>query len=177
MNTWIPSYLVDIHHLPVSTAAQYSAMFPLVGGIATLAVGWTSDRFGDSRAIALIPCLALCVVSLGGLAAASRDANPAVAMLAIASVAFWLLGPYSLLAGAIALDVGGRRGSATAAGLIDTAGYAGAVLSGYGVSQLVEWYGWVSVFQGLAVVIGGATIAAFIYWRHERRDAQARAAA
>ncbi len=177
LNTWIPSYLVDVHHLTVSDAAQYSAMFPFVGGVATLAAGWTSDRAGGDRAIALVPCLALCMISLAALAAASRDASPGLAMVAIASVAFWLLGPYSLLAGAIALDVGGRRGSATAAGLIDTAGYAGAVLSGYGVSRLVDHYGWDNAFLGFAAVVGGAMIAAFVYWRRERSGAPARAAA
>jgi len=175
LNTWIPSYLVDVHHLQASDAAQYSAMFPFVGGVATLAAGWTSDRAGGDRAMALVPCLALCTISLTGLAAASRYESPGLAMVAIASVAFWLLGPYSLLAGAIALDVGGRKGSATAAGLIDTAGYAGAVLSGYGVSRLVDHYGWASAFLGFAAVIGGAMIAAFVYWRHERRSAPASA--
>ena len=170
LNTWIPSYLVDVHHLPASTAAEYSAMFPLVGGVATLAAGWTSDRAGGDRAMAIVPCLLLCAASLVGLATVSRDQNPGLAMFWIASVAFWLLGPYSLLAGAIALDVGGRKGSATAAGLIDTCGYAGAVLSGYGVSRLVDRYGWVSAFTGFATVIGGALIAAVIYWRRERRE-------
>jgi hypothetical protein len=38
------------------------------------------------------------------------------------------------------------------------------------VSRLVDWYGWVSAFTGFATVIGGALIAAVIYWRRERRE-------
>jgi sugar phosphate permease len=59
-----------------------------------------------------------------GSSAAIRSENIELGLLA--AVAFLVLGPYSLLAGAIAVELGGRRGSATAAGLIDTAGHLGA---------------------------------------------------
>jgi OPA family glycerol-3-phosphate transporter-like MFS transporter len=89
---------------------------------------------------------------------------------AIIGVAFWLLGPYSLLAGAVALDFGGRRGSATAAGLIDTAGYLGAVLSGFAVGRIVETSGWPSAFRALAAVAAATLMAALAYGRRHARS-------
>ena len=47
-------------------------------------------------------------------------------------MAFLLIGPYSYLAGAISLDFGGKRGGATACGIIDGVGYLGGVLAGEG---------------------------------------------
>jgi sugar phosphate permease len=115
-------YYICRSNLSVATPALIS------GGVSTLAAGFASDRVGQgNRIAAAAPCLLLCVASLLALASTSRSLNGS--MWAIIGVAFWLLGPYSLLAGAVALDFGGRRGSATAAGLIDTAGYLAAGLT------------------------------------------------
>ena len=52
--------------------------------------------------------------------------------------------------GVIALDLGGKRGGSTAAGLIDAAGYLGAIVSVYGVARLAEVHGWSAGFRVLA---------------------------
>jgi MFS transporter, OPA family, glycerol-3-phosphate transporter len=90
----------------------------------------------------------------------------------LSGVAFLLIGPYSLLAGAIAMELGGRRGSATAAGLIDSAGYLGAVLSGWGIGSVAERSGWTTAFQLLAVVAAGAVLATLAYWALQQRAAR-----
>jgi hypothetical protein len=41
-----------------------------------------------------------------------------------------MIGPYSYLAGAIALDLGGKAGGATTSGTIDAVGYLGEILAG-----------------------------------------------
>lgn len=167
-NIWTPIYLVDAQRLSVAQAAAYSSVFPLVGGLSTLAVGWWSDRIGDRRRMILVvPCLILCVLSLAALALLGSSGRPLLAVTAIGSIAMWLLGPYSLLAGAMALDLGGRKGSATAAGLIDTAGYAGAVFSGFAVGRIVEWAGWATVFQTLAAVAASTVVAAVALMIHQ----------
>jgi len=169
-NAWIPAYLVDVHGLSVGRAAQFSSLFPFVGGLSTLAAGFASDRVRHGNRIAILaPCLLLCVGSLLALAVASSSRSLTGSLWAIIFVAFWLLGPYSLLAGAVALDFGGRRGSATAAGLIDSAGYLGAVLSGYAVGRIVEGSGWPAAFRALAVVAGMTLIAAVVYGRVRSR--------
>jgi MFS transporter, OPA family, glycerol-3-phosphate transporter len=169
-NAWIPVYLVDVHGLSVGQAAQYSSMFPFIGGLSTLAAGIASDYVSRGARIAIaIPCLVLCSGSLVLLAVASASHSLPLALIAMALVAFWLLGPYSLLAGAVALDFGGRRGSATAAGLIDSAGYLGAVLSGYAVGAVVETSGWTTAFRALALIAVVSLIAALAYWYRTRQ--------
>ena len=169
-NAWIPVYLVDVHGLPIGQAAQYSSMFPFVGGLSTLAAGMASDTLSRGARIAIVvPCLVLCAASLVLLAVASANHNLTLSLWAIALVAFWLLGPYSLLAGAVALDFGGRRGSATASGLIDSAGYLGAVLSGYAIGTLVERTDWATAFRALATVAAAALVAAIAFWYHARK--------
>jgi MFS transporter, OPA family, glycerol-3-phosphate transporter len=171
-NAWIPAYLVDVHGLPAGRAAQYSSVFPFIGGISTIAAGAASDRISNGNRIAIaVPCLTLCVTSLIMLAVASARQSLAASLWAIALVAFSLLGPYSLLAGAVAMDFGGRRGSATAAGLIDTAGYLGAVYSGYAVGDVVEDAGWSAAFGSLAIVATASLMAATAYWWARRNRA------
>jgi OPA family glycerol-3-phosphate transporter-like MFS transporter len=55
-------------------------------------------------------------------------------------------------------------GSAAAAGLIDTAGYLGGVLSGRGVVSIAKNLGWESAFLALAGVAALTVIAAVVYW-------------
>lgn len=159
-NLWIPAYLVDVHHFAPGAAAQASALFPFVGGVSTLVAGVLSDRVTNRLGLAW-PALIAAVAALFFLTSSSAAAHAGASLVAIAVAAFGLLGPYSLLAGAVALDFGGRRGSATAAGLIDFAGYIGAMLSGYVVGALVDRAGWPAGFALLAVICGLTAVAAF----------------
>ena len=169
-NTWIPAYLVDAHHLAQGTAARYSAIFPFLGGVSAIAVGVLSDRLaGGNRVTVIVPAMALCTVSLATLALGTARHDLTLTLIAIGTTAVCLLGPYTLLAGAIALDMGGRKGSATAAGLIDTAGYAGGTLSGFAVGRIADTGGWASVFSIMAAIAGGVAVIAVGYCVEHRR--------
>jgi len=168
-NTWVPAYLVEAHNLTTGVAARYSSLFPLVGGISTLVVGVLTDRVGrENRIAVMIPAMILCAASLTLLAVATQRHDLTLSLWAIASTAFWLLGPYSLLAGAVAVDLGGRTGSATAAGLIDTAGYVGGTLSGVAVARLAE-SGWAIVFLAMAAIAVAVLLVAILYCLELRR--------
>jgi OPA family glycerol-3-phosphate transporter-like MFS transporter len=73
-------------------------------------------------------------------------------LIAIGTIAFCLLGPYSYLAGAFALDFGGKQAGAVSSGLIDGVGYLGAVAAGVSVGKISVSFGWQGVFVVLAVV-------------------------
>jgi OPA family glycerol-3-phosphate transporter-like MFS transporter len=76
-------------------------------------------------------------------------------------VAFLLIGPYSYLAGAISLDFGGKRGGATACGIIDGVGYLfGGVLAGMVIARQKETLGWQGVFMLLAAAAAATAIVA-----------------
>jgi sugar phosphate permease len=84
-------------------------------------------------------------------------------------VAFLIIGPYSFLGGAIALDFGGKQGSGTASGIIDGVGYLGGVLSGDSMARISVSYGWSGAFLLLAAISFLASVAAAAFLRHERR--------
>lgn len=169
-NTWIPAYLVDAHQLSAGAAAEYSALFPLLGGVSAIAVGVLTDRAGSGNRITLVvPAMAGCALSLVVLGLATVRHDLWLSLAAICGTALFLLGPYTLLAGAVAMDMGGRKGSATAAGLIDTAGYAGGTLSGLWLGRLAETGGWPAVFSVMALVSAGVALVALGYWLEHRR--------
>src|SRR5262245_38008559 len=172
-NAWTPTYLVDVYRLTEADAAQKSSLFPLIGGVSVLLVGRLSDRASSStRLIATAPFLILSVVALGLFGSSVALQSEAIGLFLLGAVAFFVIGPYSLLAGAIAVDLGGRRGSATAAGLIDSAGYLGGVLAGWAVGTLAEQGGWASAFRLLAGVAAVAAAAVVAYWALQRRGAR-----
>ncbi|HXJ92492.1 MAG TPA: MFS transporter [Terriglobia bacterium] len=169
-NLWTPTYFTQAVGLSNAGAAERSALFPLFGGISVLVAGFVSDRLGTGGRAAIIfyglvlSGVALLLLAYGGLG--SSKTGP---VLLVALVAFLILGPYSYLAGAIALDFGGKQGSATASGFIDGVGYLGGVLAGNTVAQVSVTYGWKGAFAMLAGVAWLSSVAAAVYWIHQRR--------
>ena len=161
-NTWTPVYLRD--HLGYSTshAATLSALFPGVGVVSVLLAGWLSDRHGlNGRSLLLFLGLTATAGALLLLMSFRPGATPPVLPLAgIGLVAFCLLGPYSYLGGAFALDFGGKQASASSSGIIDGIGYLGGVLAGYGIARIAVAFGWNGVFVTLATVSGAAALCA-----------------
>ncbi len=94
----------------------------------------------------------LALTSIPGSASASL-----LPPVAIGVIALCLLGPYSFLGGAFALDFGGKRAGAISSGIIDGVGYLGAGVAGDGIARLSVHYGWQGVFAALAIV--GALVA------------------
>jgi len=161
-NTWTPEYLRHYLGYSMSHAASLSAIFPGVGAVSVLFAGWLSDRLGLSGRSLLL------FLGLAGTAAAllmlmsvrPGTASTLVPLIIIGAVAFCLLGPYSYLGGAFALDFGGKQASAASSGIIDGIGYLGGVLAGDSVARLSNEIGWDGVFVVLAVVSALAAVCA-----------------
>jgi sugar phosphate permease len=173
-NTWIPVYLTDFFGYTASSAASTSAIFPAVGAVSVIISGWLSDRLGiGGRSIVMFVGLAATVCVLLVLTSI-RVGTPAsrIPLVLISVIAFCLLGPYSYLAGAFALDFGGKQGGAASSGLIDGVGYLGGVLAGDSVARLSVALGWRGVFVALAGVSAFSVFAAgylFVYQRTQER--------
>lgn len=162
-NFWTPDYFVEFVGLSAPQAASRSALFPLFGGLSVLVSGLLSDRLGlNGRNRVLMGGLALSAVCLGALAITPHGANPWLAVSLVALTGFLMLGPYAFLSGAISLDFGGKRGSATAAGIIDGVGYLGGYLSGDAVARVTVYYGWGRAFALLAGIAALTAAAAFV---------------
>ena len=86
-------------------------------------------------------------------------------LVAIGTIAFCLLGPYSYLGGAFALDFGGKQAGAVSSGIIDGVGYLGAVVAGYSIARVSVAFGWKGVFVALAGVSALAALGAgYLYF-------------
>jgi OPA family glycerol-3-phosphate transporter-like MFS transporter len=90
-------------------------------------------------------------------------------------IGFLLIGPYAYLGGAIALDFGGKRGSATACGIIDGIGYLGGVLGGAGFAGLLRSEGWAGSFTILAFIAWGTCLIAVLFRWDQSAPRQTRA--
>ena len=109
-------------------------------------------------------------VTVFALSRLDSSSSSMLALVLISLIGFLTLGPYAFLTGVVAVDLGGKRGSATAAGIADAVGYLGGVLSGEAVGQIAESYGWSAAFSTLGVVLVLTTAVGAFYWfAHERK--------
>jgi OPA family glycerol-3-phosphate transporter-like MFS transporter len=159
-NLWTPVYLRDYLGYSMSNAARMSAVFPGVGAVSVLATGWLSDRLGvNGRSLIMFVGLAATAAALLVLMTMrSSSTGSLLPLVAIGTIAFCLLGPYSYLGGAFALDFGGKQAGAVSSGIIDGVGYLGAVVAGDSIARVSVAFGWQGVFVALAVV---SALAAF----------------
>ncbi len=165
-NIWTPVYLRNYLGYTMSNAAGMSAVFPAVGALSVLVSGWLSDRLGaNGRSLLMFIGLAATAAALLMLMSFRSDSSGSLLpLVAIGTIAFCLLGPYSYLGGAFALDFGGKQASAVSSGIIDGIGYLGGAAAGDSVGRISVAFGWQGVFAVLAAVSALAAVgAAYLY--------------
>jgi sugar phosphate permease len=171
--TWTPRYLYDVATAAGSTTAlsgsiAKSAFFGVAGMMGSLVIGRLSDRWGPGRRAGIMTAslgaLLLAVLALAH--AHVTDALGAAGLIGLAGL--FLLGPYSLLAGAITLDVAGKRGASTTAGIVDGVGYAGASLAAIVLGSVSKRHGWSAAFDVIAAVTLVALLLTATWWRKSR---------
>ena len=164
--TWTPKLLVDIG-MGTTTAIFSSAVFPTLGCVGTILLGWYTDihvKNGDRAKPMWIMLLGLaaCLFLISHLMKAQADHLIAIVII-IGFCGFFLLGPYSMSAGALSLDIAGPKVAGTCTGLVDGVGYIGGALAGWGAGKIADGSGgWQQVFLilgGFAIV---ATFSAFL---------------
>lgn len=165
---WTPKLLVDIG-MGTSGAIFKSALFPFFGCLGTILLGWYTDKHvknGD-RARPMWVMLVGLTISLvflaKGIQATQVDHVMVGVLLSFAG--FFLLGPYSMSAGALSLDIAGPRGAGTCTGLIDGVGYIGGALAGWAAGVMSDKLGWYDVLLTLAGCSALATLSAYLMSR------------
>lgn len=161
---WTAKFLVDIG-MENSGAILKSAILPLFGAVGCILLGWYSDHYvsdGD-RARPMAIMLTGLVASLFAIAVLIpfklEYQNVIVFLLGLSG--FFLLGPYSMASGCLALDIAGAKGSGTCSGMIDGVGYIGGALAGWGAGVLADHLGWGEVFYILSALAAVAVYSAF----------------
>jgi len=95
---WVPLLLVDLCGTSTSAAAMLSTVFPLVGALAVLVIGFWGDKL-KARGPLLVLFLLLAIASLLALTALSLESLPLSLPLTLTLIAgaSLLNGPYSVL--------------------------------------------------------------------------------
>lgn len=151
---WLPFYLHTASGFDEIESGYLSTGFEVGGVIGCIAVGYLSDRSTRSRAaVAALALLGLAVAVFAYAAVHSQA--PLWHFGALAVIGALLFGPDALLSGAAAQDAGGTEAAATAAGMVNGLGSAGALLQGVvtaGVQQAFGWHALLHVFVGLSLL-------------------------
>ena len=169
-NTWTPTYFHQVVGYSKSDAAGMSAVFPLFGGVSVLLSGFMSDRLGrNGRSAIMFYSLLASSVALFALGSLRAGGGHGLPTFLVGLVGFLVIGPYAYLAGAIALDFGGKHGSATSSGIIDGVGYLGGILAGDTMARISVSFGWTGAFLALAATALLSSGAAGALFMNQRR--------
>ena len=105
-------------------ALGVSFLFPLCGIFAALFVGFLKDKIQTRHRCLLLTCFVsgFLLLLLAMRFLFYRSTLP-VAIIVVCCCGFMIMGPYSLISGAFAIDVGGKYRSATVTGILDGVGF------------------------------------------------------
>ncbi len=161
---WSVDYLVQAG-AGIGAAAATSALFPLLGSAGSITAGWVSDRLGARRGPVLAVMCAVLTLSIYVFSRLPVAEGPWLAA-ALGLVGFTLYGPYSLMSGAMVMDFGGKEASASASGIVDGVGAAGAIFAGVGMGYLIDGHGWDGAFGIIVAMASAATVLNALLWSH-----------
>lgn len=171
---WTPKLLVDLG-MGTANAILKSALFPFLGCLGTILLGWYTDNYAKNgdRAKATWIMLTGLIASLLGVVYCIQvgGMNDTIVVL-LGACGFFLLGPYSMSSGCLTLDIAGPNGAGSASGMIDFLGYVGGSIAVWGAGKLSDVFGWGEVFQVLTVTATLATFSAWMMSREYQRRSQ-----
>lgn len=177
MNEWLNTYLAQQLAFSSGDAAQLSALFPLVGAFSVVLLGFISDHsFSGNRGFIISTSQFILALILIGIYYLPIEAKTMYVFWGIGSVAFFLIGPYTLIAGAIAMDLGAKAASGSSSYILDAMGYLATVSAGYGIASIVKFFSWDYVLLFLAgnsFMTGIVGVLYFFMIRKQQRQLQA----
>lgn len=155
-----------------SLAAFLSTPFDICGALGIVLVGWAFGRLAPSaRQVFLALMLGILALLLAAFPLFFQSSLP-VLTVGVGLVGFLAYGPYSLLAGVLAVEVRGRNSAATVAGLVDGVGYFAGVLSGVVFGKLLTLGGYRLGFLAMAAVTAiAAGLCCLLYHRPASAEA------
>lgn len=166
---WSFAYLID-QGAPVGKAVLKIAMLPTVGAIGIISSGWLTDKLGGRRA----PVISIMLFISAILAWVFRQTSQAgdegsmmVALIVLGGIGFFLYGPHLLMGATIAMDLGSRKASATASGVIDWLGYMGAAVAGIGTAWARNQWGWDGAFALWIANAVAAGLLMLLLWNYK----------
>ena len=116
-------------------------IFGIVGGFAA---GFITDKFFQSRRGPVAAILSALVLALALVMAATLRTSPVTVGIMGVAITMCAVGITSLMSGTAATDFGGRKATATCAGIVDGFAYAGSTIQSVSIGYLasINWIWW-----------------------------------
>jgi sugar phosphate permease len=169
-NTWTVDFFKTVGEGELSTriAAFLSTPFDACGAAGILSLGWAFGRLAAPGRMRLLVAILGALTVLIWLLPALAGRNLWLATAALGGIGFLAYGPYSLLAGVLAIEIRGKAYVGTVAGVVDGVGYLAAILAGQQFGRILDVGGYrlgFACLAGLAAVAAGLCL--FLYRRGE----------
>lgn len=169
---WWFKYLHDAWGVELNsfTYRQMAWLLPVAAVAGSLAAGVISDRLFKSRRApiaALLYALETVVILGGGLVLATPGlASPLTACGVLVLISLTCNSSHSVIGAAAAMDIGGRKMTGFALGVINSFQYIGSFFAGFMLGGFIDSYGWGNYFYAMApfsilgaLLMGGVAIA------------------
>lgn len=168
-NTWTVDFFQTTGGVEMSSrvAAFLATPFDALGAVGIVLLGWVFGRISKSArtwlVFTILAGLAVLVLALPALGAR----NAWLGMAAVGGIGFLAYGPYSLLAGVLAVEIRGKEYVATVAGMVDGVGYFAAILAGQQFGRILDLGGYRLGFNCLAALAAASAILSLFLYSKE----------
>lgn len=136
LDSWLPTFL-QVQGFTSDKAAYYSSIFDWAGLAGVVATGYLFDRYFQRNWAGL--CLGMAAgMVVGYLAVVQYGANPYALAVCFGLVGFMLMGPDTLLCGALAVQVAGESNAVAVAGIVNGMGSIGPVLQEIVIGKMMS---------------------------------------
>lgn len=175
-NTWTVDFFKEAGGPELShrLAAFLSTPFDALGALGIVGLGWCFGRLGPPARRRLLLVILLLLAGLVWALPTLGRGHLGLAMFAVGGVGFLAYGPYSLLAGILAVEIRGQAYVATVAGFVDGTGYLAAILAGQQFGRILDLGGYSLGFgclAGLAATSAGLCLLLYRGAGADRRSA------
>ncbi len=138
VDQWFPRYMQDLYQVDLKSASFKFLAFliPFVASAGSLASGYVSDLWFKGRRAPVAAILYFTETAI--ILVAAQFHSSAAAILFLVLISFTANSTHSILGSAAPMDIGGRRMSGFALGLIDSFQYFGGSLAGVCLGRLLD---------------------------------------
>jgi len=166
VDQWFPRYMQELYSVDLKSAQFKFLAFliPVVASTGSLLTGYVSDLLFNARR-APVACILYFLETLVILGAAQfHSASAAIVFLIL--ISFTANSTHSVLGSAAPMDLGGRKRTGFALGLIDSFQYFGGSLAGYFLGKLLDQdFGHYFYFMAPFGAVGGLLM--LVMWKKE----------
>jgi sugar phosphate permease len=142
VDQWFPRYMQEVYHTSMlSSQFQFLAfLIPLVASAGSLISGYVSDKLFAGARAPVAAFLYIAEAAIVFAAAQFHTANAAVFFFVI--ISFTCNSTHSILGTAAAMDIGGRKMTGFASGLIDSFQYFGSSVGLWLLGRILDRWSW-----------------------------------